>query len=46
VPTPTWSAHWIADARFADAIADFLARETDAINHYLDELGEHSPYRS
>ena len=30
----------------ADAIADFLARETDAIGHYLDELGEHSPYRS
>jgi len=45
IPTPTWSAHWIADARFADAIADFLARETDAIGHYLDELGEHSPYR-
>jgi predicted N-acyltransferase len=46
VPTPTWSAHWIADARYADAIADFLSRETAAISDYLDELAEHSPYRS
>jgi len=46
VPTATWSAHWIADARYADAIADFLQRETAAISDYLDELAEHSPYRS
>lgn len=45
VPTPTWSAHWIADERFADAIADFLRQETAAINDYIDELGEHVPFK-
>ena len=45
VPTPTWSAHWIADERFADAIADFLAQETAAMNQYIDELGEQVPFK-
>lgn len=45
-PTPTWSAHWIADPRFADAIADFLAQETAAIDDYLDELAEHAPFKA
>lgn len=46
VPTPTWSAHWIADARFADAIADFLAQETASMNDYIDELSEHVPFKT
>ena len=45
LPTPTWSAHWIADARFAAAIEDFLERETQAIDGYLDELEAHTPFR-
>lgn len=45
VPTPTWSAHWIADARFADAIADFLSQETAAMDDYIDELSEHAPFK-
>nr|WP_166454653.1 GNAT family N-acetyltransferase [Duganella rivi] len=45
VPTPTWSAHWVADPRFADAIADFLAQETAAMNDYIDELAEHAPFK-
>jgi predicted N-acyltransferase len=45
VPTATWSAHWIADARFSDAIAEFLERETAGINQYIDELEEHTPFR-
>lgn len=45
-PTPTWSAHWIADARFAEAIADFLAQETAAMDDYIDELSEHAPFRN
>jgi uncharacterized protein len=44
-PTPTWSAHWVADPRFADAIADFLAQETAAIEEYIDELAEHIPFK-
>ncbi|MET0320789.1 MAG: GNAT family N-acetyltransferase [Duganella sp.] len=44
-PTPTWSAHWVADPRFASAIADFLAQETAAIGEYIDELAEHKPFK-
>ncbi|TFW15498.1 GNAT family N-acetyltransferase [Duganella callida] len=46
VPTPTWSAHWVADRRFADAIADFLQQETAAMDDYIDELEEHTPFKS
>ncbi len=45
VPTATWSAHWVADRRFADAIADFLAQETAAMNDYIDELESHIPFK-
>ncbi|HYG45279.1 MAG TPA: GNAT family N-acetyltransferase [Bordetella sp.] len=45
LPTPTWSAHWIADARFATAIEDFLERETAAVDGYLGELETHTPFR-
>lgn len=45
LPTPTWSAHWIADARFAQAIEDFLERETAAMQEYLGELEMHAPFK-
>jgi predicted N-acyltransferase len=45
MPVETFSAHWIANAQFASAIADFLAREETGIRRYIDELAEHSPYR-
>lgn len=45
MPTPTRSAHWIADPRFAAAIDDFLNHETAAINEYRDELARHTPLR-
>jgi hypothetical protein len=38
--TPTWSCHWLADARFAEAVAKFLEREREqaaaAIESYRD----------
>jgi len=46
LPTPTWSAHWIAHPQFTQAINDFLQRETEGIRHYMRELGEHSPFKS
>lgn len=46
VPTPTWSAHWVADPRFAGAIADFLREETAAMDDYIDELAEHVPFKA
>ena len=45
LPTPTWSAHWIADPRFRTAIQDFLVHESRGMDHYLQEMSGHSPYR-
>ncbi|VVE82585.1 GNAT family N-acetyltransferase [Pandoraea sputorum] len=45
LPTPTWSAHWIADERFAQAIEDFLDRETSAMDEHIGELEAHTPFR-
>jgi hypothetical protein len=46
LPVATQSAHWVADPRFAEAIADALARERDGIGAYVDELREHSPFKN
>lgn len=46
LPTATWSAHWIADARFAEAIEHFLDEETAGIDGYLDELEAHTPFKA
>lgn len=45
LPTPTYSMHWIANARFREAIDDFLVRETQSIAQYMQELEKHSPYK-
>ena len=45
LPVQTFSAHWIADARFAGAVDDFLAREGQGVALYLDELRERTPFR-
>ncbi|MFN2308560.1 MAG: GNAT family N-acetyltransferase [Gammaproteobacteria bacterium] len=46
LPAATWSAHWIADARFRTLIGDFLRREEQGVNDYMETLRAHSPYRS
>jgi predicted N-acyltransferase len=45
LPARTTSAHWLADARFADAVQNFLSREGQGIDDYLDVLTQHSPLR-
>jgi predicted N-acyltransferase len=45
LPVQAHSAHWLADARFARAVEQFLERETTGIARYVDELAEHSPFR-
>ena len=45
LPVRTHSAHWLRDARFADAVADFLAREGAGVQAYADELRERNPFR-
>lgn len=44
-PVATYSAHWIDDTRYSDAIAHFLEHETQAVENYIDELHEHSPFK-
>lgn len=46
LPVSTYSAHYVADPRFASAIADFLHRETAAIDHYVEQLQAGSPFKS
>ena len=45
-PVPTWSAYWIADARLRGIVADFLAREGEAMLDYEAEMARHLPYKS
>jgi len=45
MPVKTTSAHWLAHPAFADAVERFLEREGQGIAHYLDHLGERSPFR-
>ncbi|MEO1766817.1 GNAT family N-acetyltransferase [Thiobacter aerophilum] len=46
VPVTTWSAHWIADAGLREAVARFLAQETEVLADYVATLNEHTPLRS
>jgi predicted N-acyltransferase len=45
LPTPTGSAHWIADPMFRDAIGRFVALEAEGVGDYLEQMRAHSPYR-
>jgi hypothetical protein len=45
MPTQTWSAHCLQHPEFSDAVERFLAQEARGIEHYVDELNEHSPFR-
>jgi predicted N-acyltransferase len=45
LPQPTWSAHWLRHPEFADAVEKFLRREAAGVARYIDELGEHSPFK-
>lgn len=43
-PSHTWSAHYIADARFRDAIGDFLRQEAASVDAYADATAAHTPF--
>jgi len=45
LPVETWSAHWIADKGFRNAVEDFLERERPAILHEMKIMSQYSPYR-
>lgn len=44
-PVPTWSAHYIPDARFRRAVADYLEAERRAVAHQIDQLKDYTPFR-
>jgi predicted N-acyltransferase len=44
-PTLTWSAHFIANRRFRDAIEDYLEREGASVDAYAEEVQAHVPYK-
>ncbi|MEM7082690.1 MAG: GNAT family N-acetyltransferase [Pseudomonadota bacterium] len=43
--TPSWSAHWLRHAPFAQAIADHVSRETRHVQAYASEVDRHLPFR-
>ena len=45
LPVRTWSAHWLADKRFASAVEDFLSREGAGVENYIGELNERNPFK-
>ncbi len=44
MPVQTTSAHWLAQPQFAKAVEAFLIREKKGVEHYIDELHEHTPF--
>ncbi len=42
---PTYSAHYIANAGFRSAVADFLDREREAVAREIEFLGEMGPFK-
>ena len=46
IPTSTRSLHWIADSAFNQAIRDFVQREQQGVQRYIDAMSAHSPYNN
>lgn len=44
-PVSSYSAHWIRDPRFSQAIADFVKRERTHISHYKASAAEFLPFK-
>ncbi len=44
-PVTTWSAHWIRDPGFRDAVADYLAHERHQVAQDQEMLAEYLPFR-
>ena len=44
-PTETWSAHWLSHPQFFAAVDDYIKREKEYIDEYIDATQNHTPYR-
>jgi predicted N-acyltransferase len=45
MPVTTYSAHWIADASFRRAVANYLEQEREHVALDEEVLAEQAPYR-
>ena len=45
MPTHTYSAHYIVHPGLRRAVADYLAREREAVSEHIEELSERGPFR-
>ncbi|WP_018952822.1 GNAT family N-acetyltransferase [Thioalkalivibrio sulfidiphilus] len=45
LPTPTWSAHWLANQDLGQAVADFCLREQQVMQRHCQQLMGLSPFR-
>ncbi|MDP6376311.1 MAG: GNAT family N-acetyltransferase [Pseudomonadales bacterium] len=46
LPAATYSAHWIRDASFRDAVAHFLEDERSYVHQDIEHIERHSPFKS
>jgi uncharacterized protein len=46
LPATTHSLHWLRHPQFSKAVEDFLARERNGVEMYVDELNEHAPFKA
>ena len=46
MPIKTHSSHWLAHPQFSTAIADYLARESDGVQRYINELNDMTPFKA
>lgn len=44
-PVPTYSLHWVKNKEFQAPIKDFISRETDQINHYMNDASQYLPFK-
>jgi predicted N-acyltransferase len=44
-PQATWSAHWMRDEGFRDAVARYLIREREHVQADIEWVAEHLPFR-
>ena len=45
LPVETHSLHWVADAKFREALASYLDHEIEAVGEEITELAELGPFR-
>jgi predicted N-acyltransferase len=45
LPIITTSAHWLAHPEFSEAVARFLDRESQGVQHYMEDLEKRNPFK-